>query len=210
MMKIRCITKQKTFAIYIMNYYYHQNGNHNNKQTIALTLTTLSTIITTYYLGKSIHKYGLNGTLRLIWEGDHLTPDVREAVDMLDSLGSKIKKNKKKLEKIEVMVEVEKLNSVDDGQSSNNNYKNNNDNDGDSNSNNIVEDSITTSLTPSPLLSKELSMLSYTLDKLAADIDSVKSCNDIEVKRRKKEFSKMLVSMMEVVDSFFKECGIES
>ena len=193
-----------------MNHYYHQNGNNYNKQTIALTLTTFTTIVTTYYLSKSIHKYGLNGTLRLIWEGDHLTPDVREAVDMLDSLGSKIKKNKKKLEKIEVMVEVEKLNSVDDGQSSNNNYKNNNDNDGDSNSNNIMEDSITTSLNPSPLLSKELSMLSYTLDKLAADIDSVKSCNDIEVKRRKKEFSKMLVSMMEVLDSFLKECGIES
>ena len=173
-----------------INYHHHYNHHqHEIRQTILRTTLTITTIVTTYYLTKSIRNYGIAGTLRYIWEGDHLSPEIRDAVDTLEEVELKLKKQKKKLDKVEIMIEVERLNSVDgvsDG-----------------------SDSIN-QLEPSVTLSKDLTMLSYTLDKIAAEIDSVQSYGDVDVKRRKKENSSTLVSMMEKVDRFLKECGIET
>jgi hypothetical protein len=194
----------------------------SHKQTITLTIIATTTIATTYFLSKSIYKYGLNGTIRLIWEGDHLPPEIREAVDILDDIGKKLKKNQKKLENVEIMVEVEKLNSVDvvngshcSGGSNVGDDGNNNDginNTGSKTAGTSTSSSDTRIITicPSASLSKQLSMLSYTLDKLAADTDSVKSYNDTHVKSRKREYSAAIVKMMEKVDGFLKECGIDS
>ncbi len=178
---------------------------HSQKQTITLTVAATTAIATTYFLTKSVNKYGLNGTIRLIWEGDHLPPQIREAVDILDDISKKLKKNQKKLNNAEIMVEVEKLNSVDAVNDSQNcNVENNDYSKGGGNK------KIITILCPSAQLSKQLSTLSYALDKLAADIDSVKSYNDKNVKCRKKEYSATVVKMMEKVDGFLKECGIDS
>mmetsp|Transcript_32272 Transcript_32272/g.47047 ORF Transcript_32272/g.47047 Transcript_32272/m.47047 type:complete len:132 (-) Transcript_32272:256-651(-) len=59
-------------------------------QTLAVTaITGTVTILTTIYITKSISQYGLSGTLRLLWEGDHLTPECRESMDTLDQVQNK-------------------------------------------------------------------------------------------------------------------------
>ena len=181
-----------------MSYHYnHYHHSHNDtKQIILKTTLTITTIATTYFLTKSIRNYGLSGTLRYIWEGDHLPPEIRDAVDTLEDVELKLKKQTKKLEKVEVMIELGRLNSVDVSSTSANNSTDRSDNGN--------------QLSPSVALSKDLTMLSYTLDKIAADIDSVPSHGDADVKRRKKANSRKLVSMMEKVDGFLKECGIET
>lgn len=61
-----------------------------------------------------------------------------------------------------------------------------------------------------PSLSKDLGMLSYKLDQLAAEVDAVQSHGDEDVKRQKKELSQKLVEMMGSCDGFMVECGVES
>ena len=61
-----------------------------------------------------------------------------------------------------------------------------------------------------PSLSKDLGMLSYKLDQLAAEVDAVQSHGDEDVKRQKKELSQKLVEMMSSCDGFMVECGVES
>lgn len=61
-----------------------------------------------------------------------------------------------------------------------------------------------------PSLSKDLGMLSYKLDQLAAEVDAVQSHGDEDVKRQKKELSQKLVEMMASCDGFMVECGVES
>lgn len=160
----------------------------------TITITTI-TLVTTCMLGSAISKYGVTGTLRYIWEGDHLSPESRESVDTLDGVESKIKKQTKKLEKIEIMVEVERLNSVDDGYDNSEETK--------------VPQSKNGTLSISSSLAKDVSILSSTLDRIAGEIDSVQSHGDLDIKKRKKEFSKLLVSMMDKVDRILKECGVE-
>mmetsp|Transcript_1540 Transcript_1540/g.2208 ORF Transcript_1540/g.2208 Transcript_1540/m.2208 type:complete len:202 (+) Transcript_1540:46-651(+) len=200
------------------------NGSHYSRtaQSITtITITTITAVAATYALSKVISSCGgIGGTLRYIWEGDHLPPHIREAVDALDDLEYiKLVKQKKKLDKVEIMVEVARLNSVDDGEEEGCDS-------GDGNSATMITDEkhemqnqpqgqsskskSPLSQTPTPALSKDLSMLSYTLDKLAAEIDSVQSCGDADVKRRKKEISKAIVKMMEKVDGYLKECGLDS
>ena len=107
------------------------------------------------------------------------------------------------MNRIETTIQTAKLNSVDDE---------------------IVDIHIPTSSTSSsgegqtsqkhyilsqvPSLTTDLSTLSYTLDKLAAEVDSVQSHGDEDVRRRKKELSTKLVDMMGVCDGFIKECGV--
>jgi len=64
-------------------------------------------------------------------------------------------------------------------------------------------------LSQAPSLSTDLSVLSYSLDKLAADVDTVQSHGDDDVRKRKKDLSKKIVQMMNVVDGFMKDCGVE-
>ena len=158
-----------------------------------LTITSLTSIIATYLTIKTISKYGVKGTLRYIWEGDHLPPHIRDAVDKLDEIELKMKKQmKRKLEKIETMIEVAKLNSVDGGEA-----------------NDKVDDESTLLLSSTlPTLSKDLSMISYTLDQLAASVDSVQTYGEIDLKKSKKELSASIVQMMEKVDTYLKLCGV--
>ena len=185
-----------------MTYHYkHSSSSISITAITAVTLTAITTIGTTYL----VSKYGLSGALRYIWEGDHLPPHIREAIDILDDVEIRLKKQKKKLDKVEMVVEVARLNSVDSVDDSNADDTNDADNEHAKTKQNVQVLS-----NVSPLLSKDLSMLSYTLDKLASEIDSVQSSGDVDVKRRKKEMSGVLVSMMERIDGFLKECGIET
>ena len=136
-----------------------------------------------------VHRYGFRGTLRLLWEGDHLPPEIRDALDILNDVEQRLMpKEQHRLEQIEVTIETAKLNSVDgpSGKSSQVEGKEIRDS-------NILEQS--------PRLKKDLSTLSDRLDKLAAKVDSVRSRNDPQLKNRKKCLSSELVSFADRCDS---------
>ena len=61
-----------------------------------------------------------------------------------------------------------------------------------------------------PSLEKDLGMLSYTLDQIAAEIDELNSHGDTDLRQQKKVMSKRVVEMMNLCDSYLKECGVES
>lgn len=49
-------------------------------------------------------------------------------------------------------------------------------------------------------------MVSHGLDRVAADVDSVQSHDDEEVKRRKKRLSTLVVEQMQRIDAFVDLC----
>lgn len=183
--------------------------NTYNKTSLASTaFITLTTIITTYTVSKLVSKYGFNGTLRYIWEGDHLPPHIRDAVDTLDDVEDQLDSSiQKKLKKVIVMMEVARLNSVDGGCSNNDNKKENDDSQKEMNSD--KKSRIIISDPPAPLI-KDLGILSHKLDKLASEVDSVQSCNDVELKKRKKDLSRRIVRLMDQIDEYIEECGTVS
>ena len=152
------------------------------RSSLTIAAGSVTAAIASYYLSRAISKYGAKGFVRLIWEGDHLEPNVREAWDALDGLeASAVPREEKRLEKVEIAFETARLNSVDGS-----------------------DDQI---LEQYPQIKKDLSMVSYRLDKVAAEVDSVQSHGNAEVKRRKKHLSRTLVGMMERADTLIASCG---
>lgn len=174
--------------------------NMPNKTTkIVLSITAAAISVAAL---KSIKKYGLEGTLRYIWIGDHLTPAMREVTDTLEHIELKcIPKECKRLHKLEIIISTAKLNSVDEGEIRPNDMDDKKDED--TNNEYYMYSQI-------PSLSKDLATLSYNLDKLAADIDSVQSHGNNTVKTKKKELSNVIVNMMNTVDALIQTCGLDS
>lgn len=144
--------------------------------------------------------------MRLLWEGDHLSPPVREATDSLDDLESElIPAEEVALERIEVAVEVARLNSVDGPENSSPPRGSRTETTEDGRTDALESDSLFQQI---PGLKRDLSGLSHRLDGLAAEVDSVRSCGDADVKRRKKRLSNVLVRMMERVDSLIERCEV--
>lgn len=176
-------------------------ANRNTGQAVAIAVAAAATVAAALSAQRSISKYGLAGTVRLIWEGDHLPPHVRESMDTLDELeGASIPKEENVLEQIEVTVETARLNSVD-GPASPAKNAGSAEEVGDSTVDAGKNDEI---LSQYPHLRKDISTLSYRLDKLAATADSVQSHGNVEVKQRKKQLSSILVKMMERTDALMK------
>ena len=155
----------------------------SSSQTLAIAAAgSVTAAFVTYYLSKAISKYGAKGFVRLVWEGDHLEPNIREAWDALDGLeANAVPREMNRLEQVEISIETARLNSVDGS-----------------------DDQI---LEQYPQIKKDLSMVSYRLDKVAAEVDSVQSHGNVEVKRRKKCLSNKLVGMTERADSLIALCG---
>ena len=145
---------------------------------------------------------GIVGALRMIWEGDHLPSHIRISLDTLEDIKDKhIAKENRRLEKIEIIIQAAKLNSVD------HEYEHiitNNENRSPTNNTVFPKYYI---LTQEPSLKKDLSRLSQNLDKIAAKIDEVPSFDDVTVRCEKKILSKRVVEMMEVTDRYISECG---
>ena len=109
-------------------------------------------------------------------------------MDQLDEIEySKLPKQERLLELLEISVEIASLNSVDGGETNNNLPS-------------------TVSLLPGKI-KKDVAMLSSALDDLAASIDSVQSLQNKDVKGRKKLLSQIAVDLMERVDYLI--CQIE-
>ncbi|ACI64553.1 predicted protein [Thalassiosira pseudonana CCMP1335] len=129
---------------------------------------------------------GMQGMLRYIWVGDYLPPSIRQSMDELDKVGQGLLSADDQLDLIETKVQRAQLESVDgptDGGSDNN---------GDDLQKQIFQQN--------PELRKDIGVFSSRLDRLAATIDSVKSHSDEEVKRRKKQMSNKIVTLMTELD----------
>eukprot|EP00554_Chaetoceros_debilis_P004705 CAMPEP_0194092222 /NCGR_PEP_ID=MMETSP0149-20130528/45925_1 /TAXON_ID=122233 /ORGANISM="Chaetoceros debilis, Strain MM31A-1" /LENGTH=173 /DNA_ID=CAMNT_0038777093 /DNA_START=71 /DNA_END=592 /DNA_ORIENTATION=- len=171
---------------------------------LAAAAATFTSYLITNYIVK---KYGggtMSGTLRFIWEGDHLPLHVRDAIDELEKIEALVKKQKKKLNKVDILMETAKLNSVDHDDDNNNTAEEIND--GQETSTQKKKHYI---LDQIPAIEKDLGLLSSSLDSLAAKVDSVQSSGDVDIKRQKRELSRTVVGMMDKVDMFMKDCGVE-
>jgi hypothetical protein len=116
----------------------------------------------------------------------------------------KLKREKRNMNRIKVVIETAKLNSVDHDDENENIQVGGEQND-------ISGPSIKKHyiLCQVPSLSTDLGSLSYNLDKLAAQVDGIATHGDSEVKTMKKELSSKIVELMSLCDEYLKECGIE-
>lgn len=162
-------------------------------KTSALVLVgTAGTVL----LSGLVVKYGVEGTLRLLWEGDPLPPHIRQALDALSELErSNIPAVVRKVDRIDVTIQTALLNSVDGGES-------------DDSRNQDKKSNALPWLFPEDLarLKKEVSLASHLLDKTAADVDAVPSYGHEEVKQERKRLSTLIVASMERVDHFMTLC----
>lgn len=150
-----------------------------------LTVTAVGSvsILATAWLYRSVKEYGWEGTLRLIWEGDHYAPDVRDALDQLENLETQTAVRASLLELIETSLARAELNTIDDDQS-------------------VKKEGWATAHLPENL-EKDLAKLSYDLDRLAAKVDTVLT-KHADVRPKKKELSRVLVKLMERADELLK------
>jgi hypothetical protein len=145
------------------------------------TVVVAGTAAASWWMYQSIQQYGWEGTLRLIWEGDPYSPDVREAIDKLDGAERSIEKQEKILNTLETSLQRACLDSVDDGI--------------------VVAEWIVVYTTATGQdLYNDLVRIDNDLDKLAASVDSVLSSSVDDIKKRKKLLSKQIVAMMERAD----------
>jgi hypothetical protein len=155
----------------------------NNSRPIILVAATAASAAASFWLYQSVASYGWEGTLRYVWEGDPYTPQVREYIDILDSVDDAETSSSPKsttTDKLPTTNEIVRLwmsNFETAGR-------------GD--------------------LEKNLAYLSTVLDKLAAQVDGVlvgakdgadSSRTWMELKRRKRLLSKQLVLAMERADA---------
>lgn len=145
----------------------------------AVTTAGFLGFIFSVWLHRSVKDHGWEGTLRYIWEGDFYSSGVRDILDMLDELETQVAIQVSIAELIETSFDRAKLDSVDDDQSQVKKQEWNNAHPGN--------------------LEKDITKLSYDLDKLAAKIDSVRPIHT-DIKTRKKLLSNRVVRVMERVD----------
>jgi uncharacterized protein (DUF3084 family) len=164
------------------------------KSTAAITTSVVFTgiilchrnVISNWY-----NKYrGIQGIVWYIWIGDYLPPDIRKAMGQLDSINEDMNDCESQLEGIEISVQRAVLDSVDGPAVSSDEIM-----DGSSNEELQIQ-----TFQQNPELRKDIGFLSTRLDKLAAQIDSVLSHSDDEVKNRKKELSNKVVGLMDEID----------
>jgi hypothetical protein len=130
------------------------------------------------WLYQSVSDYGWQCTLRYIWEGEYYPEHVRSALEVLDATQSQFEVYSAVLELIETSLARAKLNSVDDR---------------------VRNEDWTLAHLPENL-EKDIVMLSFNLDKLAASVDAV-ILDDAELRPRKKQISSNIVLAMERADA---------
>lgn len=140
-------------------------------------------ILATAWIYRSVAEHGWEGTLRYIWEGDYYAPEVRDALDELENLETQASVRASLMELIETSLARAKLNTVDDNET-------------------VKKEGWAAAHRPGNL-EKDLSKLSYDLDKLAAKADAVLT-KHVDVRPKKKLLSKELVKLMERADELLK------
>lgn len=156
----------------------------------STTVATLAVLLHRRVIAPNFRS--VHGLLRYCWVGDHLPPDVRKSMDALDDVDEKAEKAEEELERIEEDVERAILDSVDGPRTADAAG-------GDDEAQGFV-------FRQNPRLRTLTGGLSHRLDALAADVDSIRSRNDMEVRSRKKELSRRIVRAMEHMDGVIARC----
>mmetsp|Transcript_9654 Transcript_9654/g.11554 ORF Transcript_9654/g.11554 Transcript_9654/m.11554 type:complete len:170 (+) Transcript_9654:78-587(+) len=157
----------------------HHRPGWVNGAAIAVSATAVTA--STIWICSTLSKYGLDGTLRYIWVGDPLSPEVRQSVSTLEKVESKIPKLEKLLMQIEEALSKARLDSIDDEKW-------------------IVVPQWIVSYAPKNL-EKDITKLDTSLDRLAAEVDAIASHDNAEVKLLKKEYSQRIVQLMGRTDA---------
>mmetsp|Transcript_28852 Transcript_28852/g.44856 ORF Transcript_28852/g.44856 Transcript_28852/m.44856 type:complete len:204 (-) Transcript_28852:24-635(-) len=143
-------------------------------RSAKVVLSATAVICSAGYFLYMTKKYGAKGAMRMIWEGDYMSEENRDAMDKLEKYSKKMPKIIKNIETVESWFELQKLNSIDSDKAS---------------------------FPISAEIRKKTSNLSYEVDTLASDVDSVLSKDKCEeVVKLKKETSSELANIMSRLD----------
>lgn len=158
--------------------------NDNPGTTVLYALATVTVGCSSYWLYRNIRNYGVEGTLRILWEGDPCTDEERSCLDKIQLIQQKIDTSEAAINILEEGLERAKLDSVDLG---------------DAVDSSMILDSWQKNTSSSDLRS-EIGLLSYNLDKIAADIDGLAVLEHNDIRKKKKQLSSVIVAMMDRVD----------
>lgn len=150
----------------------------STQSKILVGAATVVTAAASVWIYRSVSQYGLEGTLRYIWEGNPYPPEIRTAMTRLEKVERAIEREAI-LERLEESLARAKLDSVEDVA--------------------IMEPQWIIAHAPRDL-EKDLAKVSHDLDSLAAKVDAVPSHGVEQIKRRKKLCSERIVAMMERAD----------
>lgn len=139
-----------------------------------------------WWMYDNVNKYGWEGTLRYVWEGDHYTPDVRTAMDTLASKETTLAVYESMLECMEESLARGRLNSVDGSE---------------------ILQAWKSAHTPMNL-EKDLARVSHGLDGAAAQVDAVFSSH-IDARKKKKLLSQKVVGLMSRADKLMGQYRTE-
>ena len=171
----------------------------NSRVSVATIAGATLSVIASYWAYQSLSEYGLDGTLRYIWEGDPYTSTVREYLNILELAEKSRATQCSRMNAIEEALERARLDSVDDARMSKD----------------IIV--LWTAYYLPQNLEKSLAELSHVLDRLAAEVDGILlSSRDVvasshvlqTLRKKKKLLSKQLVLDMERCDALMASYDI--
>jgi len=151
-------------------------GKTLGKWLDAGAVAAVTGLATVSYLLYLRYKYeSMDATIRVIWEGDHLIPEDRDAVNKLFNCQKRIVNLQEKINEVKRIIELEKLNSISEDE--------------------------TLAFRTSGVLLKKTAFLNSEVDKLASAVDMTTSPRRTqEVLTLKKKLSKEIVELMGVID----------
>jgi hypothetical protein len=149
--------------------------------------------LSSYGCYRLVRRYGWEGALRYIWEGDPLPHDVRECIDTLEKASKGLEEQETVISSLEEGLERAHLDTVDES------------------SHAAILEAWRVNLPRTQQdIRGNLAMASAKLDTLAADIDQVE--NKETVRQTKKDLSRRVVDLMVRIDlliDFFKQATNE-
>jgi hypothetical protein len=174
---------------------FTSSRNKRSREAILLLNISAFTVValSSYWSFCLVRRYGWEGAMRYIWEGDALPRDIREYINTLNNASIGLEEEEKEILSLEEGLQRAHFDTVDESSPS------------------AVLDCWRMSL---PLTRQDirglLSKTSAALDKLAAEIDQVP--NKDLLRQEKKDLSSRVVSLMARVDvliDFFKQATNE-
>ena len=155
--------------------------NKSNWRCLLETATISSLGLSTYWFYKFVQSYGWCGTLRYIWEGDPLSREIRQLVDILQAVSQSLDKIGVAILTLEKELERARLDSIDGASPAD-----------------ILNLWRTNLHYTEHDLRKHLATVSHDLDVMASKVDQIPTKE--EVRQRKKELSSHTVLLMARAD----------
>jgi hypothetical protein len=161
---------------------FHPQRCGGSKRYLILEAAVVSILgISTFWFYKCVQSYGWNGTFRYLWVGDVLPPEIRQLVDILQTVSQSLDTIDAVISNLEKAFEQARLDTM-----------------GGTSPANIFHRWRTNLHCEQHDLRKTLAKVSFDLDMMASKIDQIPSKE--EVRLQKKELSNRTVLLMARVD----------